>query len=57
MAVAKEKRMSAMVPIYGNLIIKNKETGKTIADVPATVKEDVRKWLIENGHGELAEEE
>lgn len=54
--MAKEKKMSAMAPIYGNLIVKNKETGKTIADVPATVKEDVRKWLIDNGHADLAEE-
>lgn len=38
--MAKEKKMSAMAPIYGNLIVKGE---KTLSIVPATVKEDVRK--------------
>lgn len=54
MAAAKEKKMSAMAPIYGSLIVKGE---KTILDVPETVKEDVRRWLVENGHEELADEE
>lgn len=47
-------KMSAMAPIYGNLIVKGQ---KTFSDVSTTVKEDVRKWLTDNGYGELATEE
>lgn len=54
MAVAEEKRVSAMAPIYGNLIIKGR---KVFSEVPATVKEDVREWLIDSGHEELAADE
>lgn len=54
MAVAKEKRMSAMAPIYGNLIVKGE---RAFSEVPAAVKEDVRKWLADNGHEELAADE
>lgn len=54
MATVKEKKMSAMAPIYGGLIVKGK---KTLSDVPPAVKEDVGKWLADNGYGELAAEE
>lgn len=47
-------KMSAMAPIYGNLIVKGE---KSFSDVPSTVKRDVREWLIENGHKELTAEE
>lgn len=43
-----------MVPIYGNLIVKGK---KTIDEVPDIIKGDVKQWLIDNGHEELADEE
>lgn len=54
MAAVKEKRMNAMAPIYGNLIVKGE---RAFSEVPATVKEDVRKWLVDNGHEELAADE
>lgn len=50
------KKVSAMVPIYGNLIIKGESTGKTISDVPATIRKDVKAWLVDNGYEELTEE-
>lgn len=52
--MAKEKKMSAMAPIYGSLIVKGE---KALSDVPATVKGDVSKWLKDNGYEELAAEE
>lgn len=47
------KKMSAMAPIYGSLIIKGE---KVLSNVPKTIKEDVRQWLVDNGHEELADE-
>lgn len=52
--MAKAKKMSAMAPIYGSLIVKGE---KTLSDVPAVIREDVRAWLVENGHEELTVEE
>ena len=48
-----KKKVDAMVPIYGNLIVKGR---KVIMDVPDVIKEDVSQWLVDNGHSELAEE-
>lgn len=45
--------VSAMVPIYGNLIVKGK---KRIYDVPADIRDAVSDWLIEKGHPELSDE-
>lgn len=47
------KKSDAMVPIYGNLIVKG---SKTISEVPEIIREDVSQWLIDNGHEELADE-
>lgn len=47
------KKMSAMAPIYGSLIVKGE---KTLSEVPSQVKEDVSQWLEENGYGDLAVE-
>lgn len=52
--MAKAKKMSAMAPIYGSLIVKGE---KALSDVPAVVREDVSKWLKDNGHEELTVEE
>lgn len=48
------KKADAMVPIYGNLIVKGQ---KVISEVPEVIREDVSQWLIDNGHEELADEE
>lgn len=52
MELRAEKKVSAMVPIYGSLIVKGE---KTLSSVPASIVEDVREWLINNGYEELAE--
>lgn len=41
-----------MVKIYANLIIKGI---KTIDDVPARIKDEVKQELVKEGHPELAE--
>ena len=41
-----------MAKIYATLIIKGK---KTINDVPAKIRDDVRQVLIDEGYPELAE--
>ena len=46
-------KSSAMVPIYGNLIIKGL---KTIDDVPEALRDDVRQWLADRGYGAANEE-
>lgn len=46
-----KRKMSAMAPVYGNLIVKG---AKTLSEVPAQVKEDVSQWLKDNGYEELA---
>lgn len=50
----KDKKDNAMVPVYGNLIIKGQ---KVIGDVPGIIREDVSQWLVDNGHEELTDEE
>lgn len=47
-------KADAMVPIYGNLIIKGE---KVITEVPPSIREDVGQWLISNGYPELADED
>lgn len=46
-------KSSAMVPIYGNLIIKGL---KAIDDVPEALRDDVRQWLADHGYGAANEE-
>lgn len=48
------KKVDAIVPIYGNLIIKGQ---KFISDVPEINRDEVSKWLIDNGYEELADED
>lgn len=52
--MANEKKISAMAPIYGSLIVKGE---RVFSEVPAAIREDVRKWLVDNGHEELAVDE
>lgn len=53
-AAKKDKKDNAMVPVYGNLIIKG---NKTIGEVPDVIREDVSQWLVDAGYAELADEE
>lgn len=39
------RKVEAMIPIYGSLIIKQK---MSILEVPGTIREEVEKWLMEN---------
>lgn len=48
------KKSDAMVPVYGNLILKGQ---KDITEVPGVIREEVSQWLIDNGHPELADED
>lgn len=48
------KKMEAVIPIYGNLIVNEQ---KKIIDVPGVIRDDVKAWLVNNGHGELAVED
>ena len=43
-----------MTEVYADLIIKGK---KSIDQVPAKIRDDVRQILIDRGHPELAESE
>lgn len=49
-----KKKVSAMVPVYGSLVAKGE---KSLSEVPEVLREDVRQWLIDNGHEELVAEE
>lgn len=53
MEVRREKKVSAMVPNYGYLIVKG---NKDLSEVPEPLLEDVKSWLIENGHGGIIDE-
>lgn len=39
--------MSAMVPVYGSLIIKG---SKKITEVPSKLRDEVMAWLVDNGY-------